>query len=118
MSRNRAGSFFARLRQKLFNWRINVEIHDRIFAHHRGERDYGYPFGNREQMKALTEQLDVQPLLDAIEEHIRNMPDAYGEAFRYIMHRDLHERFHTYERLARQGVEPKTCDPHYVATRA
>jgi len=67
-------------------------IHDRIFPHHLGEKDHGYSFRTREEMNAQTQELNVQLLLDAIERHIRNMPDAYGESFRHIMHRDLHER--------------------------
>jgi hypothetical protein len=107
--KNTAGSFFTRMRQKLFKWRINLEIHDRLFPHQLGEKDYGYPFSTSTEMNAQTEKLDVQPLLDTIEGYIRNMPDAYGESFRYIMHRDLHNRFaiqvdRTIERVALEAT--------------
>ena len=117
MTAKKSESFFARTRRKFFKWCINWEIHDRIFPHLNGEKDHGYPFTSDLEMNAQTAELDVQPLLDVIEHHIRNMPRAYGESFRYIMHRDLHERFRMYERVARKAVRPKTCDPRYVATR-
>jgi hypothetical protein len=116
MNKNTTGSFFARIRQKFFKWRIDREIFDRIFPHHRGEKDHGYSFDTREQMNAQTEELNVQPLLDDIEKHIHNMPDAYGESFRYIMYRELHERFRMYEQLARRRVR-RSCDSRFVATR-
>lgn len=116
MNRNTKLSFFARLRQKFFKWRFDREIFERIFTHHSGEKDYGYPFRTREEMNVLTTELDVQALLDTVEGQIRSMPDAYGESFRYLMHRDLYERLHVYEQLARRRVR-RPCDPRFVATR-
>jgi hypothetical protein len=116
MTRNSAGSFFARMRWKLFKLHISREIHDRIFPHLRQELDNGYPFQTQEQMNAQTEELDVQALFDTIEGQIRNMPKAYGTSFRYIMHCDLHERLRMYEQVARLAVHPKTCDPRLIAT--
>jgi len=117
MTRNSAESFFSRMRWKIFKLRISREIHDRIFPHLRQEQDNGYPFQTQEQMNAQTEELNVQSLLDTIEGQIRNMPRAYGASFRYIMHRDLQERLRMYKQVARLAVQPKTCDPHLVATR-
>ena len=108
-------SYLARIRQKLFDKRLNWEIFDRIFPHHRGEKNHGYPFVTREQMNAQTEELDVQNLLDGIESHIRNMPDAYGESFRHLMHRDLYERLNRYEQVARRRVR-RSCDSRFIAT--
>ena len=108
--------FFTQLRQKSFKKRIDREIFDRIFPHHRGEKNHGYPFRTREQMNAQTDALDVQSMFDDIERHIHNMPDAYGESFRHIMHRDLHERLSMYEQLAQRRVR-RQCDPRFVATR-
>jgi hypothetical protein len=105
------------MHRRLFEWRFEREIYNRVSSHLRDEGDYGYPFVSREEMKARTRELDVQPLLDAIEEHIRNMPAAYGESFRYIMHRDLRERFRLYERLARRRVQPNDIDSRLIATR-
>jgi hypothetical protein len=100
-----------------FETRINFEIHDQMFPHLLGEKDLGYPFNSDEQMDARTEQLDVQSLLDTIEVQIRNMPKSYGKCFRQILHRDLHERLRMYEQVARRAVQPKECDPRFVATR-
>ena len=116
MTKTTTGSFFARMRQKFFKRRIDREIFDRIMPHNQKEKDHGYAFNSPEEMKAQTEELDVQALLDAIERHIRNMPTAYGRAFRHIMHRDLHERLSRYEQLAQRRVR-RTCDPRLVATR-
>src|SRR5207237_849753 len=117
MKSNSAGSFFARMRQKLFNKCLNWEIFDRIFPHHQGEKNCGYPFRTRQQMNNQTNELDLESLLDTIEEHINNMPDAYGESFRYVMHRDLHARLSMYEQVARGRIR-RTCDPRFVARRS
>jgi len=79
--------------------------------------DYGYPFDSREEMRTQTEQLNPEQLLAQIEEHIQNMPTGYGEAFRYILHRDLHERLCNYQSLARRRIR-RPCDPRFIATRA
>ena len=110
--------YFAQQRQKALKTRVNHEIHERLFPHLLGEKDFGYSFSSDEEMNALTEKLDVQPLLDTVERHICNMPKSYGESFRHIMHRDLHERFRMYEQVARKAVQPKECDPRFVATHA
>jgi hypothetical protein len=112
-----AGSFFARMRQKFFDWRTNLEIFDRIMPHLQKEKDWGYSFGTEAEMDAQTEQLDAQALLDAIERHASNMPKGYGKAFRHVMHRDLHERLLRYEKVARRRVN-RTCDPRFVAVHA
>jgi hypothetical protein len=116
MITNTAKSFFTQMRRKFFDRRLNREIFDRIMPHLQGEKDHGYPFSTHEQMNAQTEALDVQVLLDTIERQISHMPEAYGESFRHIMHRDLHERFAMYERDAQRRVQ-RTCDPRLVATR-
>ena len=115
---NTNSSFVARMRRKFFNWRVDSEIHDRIFPHHRGEKDARYPFRNRKEMQQHTEELDVQQSLEAVERHIRHMPAAYGESFRYIVHRDLAKRLAEFEELAQRRVQPKEIDPRFVATHA
>jgi hypothetical protein len=112
------GSFFSRMRYKFFDWRINREIFVRMFPHLQREKDHGYSFNSHAEMEAQTEELDVQPILDQIEDHIRNMPKGYGRAFRLIVHRDLNERFRMFEKVARRRVQPKSVDPRFVATRA
>ena len=116
MPQNNTGSFFARVRQKLFNKRINREIFERIFPHHQGEKNHGYSFDTRQGMIAQTEQLGVQSLFHKIESHIGNMPEAYGESFRYLMHRDLQERLSVYEKVA-SGRIRRPCNPRFIATR-
>jgi hypothetical protein len=116
MTRNTTGSFFARLRQMLFQWRIEREIFERIMPHLQREGDHGYPFGTDEEMNVQTDELDVQCLLDTIEQHICNMPKAYGESFRHIMHRDLHEDFLMYEQVARRQIR-RSCDSRLIAKR-
>ena len=106
------------LRIKPFDRRVEHEIYERIFAHHRGEKDFGYPFRNRAEMQSQTEALAVEQTLEAIERNIEQMPAAYGEAFRYILHRDLQQRLVEFEALARRRVQPKEIDPRFVATRA
>ena len=116
MPQDNTGSFFVRIRQKLFSNRINWEIFERIFPHHRGEKNHGYSFDTRQEMIAQTEQLDMEGLLKKIERHIGNMPDAYGESFRYVMHRDLQQRLRMYEKVASCRVR-RPCDPRFIATR-
>lgn len=112
------GSFFGRVREKMFRDHVNHEIFERLFPHHRGDKNFGYPFKTFEEMQRLSQRLDVRPLLNQIEAHIKRMPSGYGEDFRYIMHRDLHERFRMYERLAQTRVQRCSCDPKHVASRA
>lgn len=106
------------LRIKPFDRRVEHEIYDRVFAHHRGEKNFGYPFRNRAEMQRQTEALDVEETLAKIERHIKQMPAAYGDAFRYILHRELSQRLAEFEALAKRRVRPKQVDPRFVATRA
>jgi hypothetical protein len=116
MSRNTSRSFFSGIRQKLFRRRIEQEIFDRIMPHLQRENNHGYPFNSDAEMRAQTQLLDPQPRLDIIERHIHNMPKAYREAFRHVMHRDLYERFCMYEDVARRHVR-RSCNSRLVATR-
>jgi hypothetical protein len=118
MTTETIGKFFANVRQKLFNRRIDREIYDRIFPHLEQEKDRGYPFDTDAEMNAQTEEFNVQALLDSIEWHAARMPKAYGESFRHIMHRDLHARLCRYAELATRRVQPETCDSRFVATHA
>ena len=115
MSSISVGSFFTRMRQKFFDWRINLEIFERIFPHTLGEKDCGYSFRNNAEMDSKTEELNAQELLDTIERHARNMPEGYGKAFRHIMHRDLNKRLLMFEKVARRRVS-RECDPRFIAT--
>ena len=119
-------SFFANIRLKLFVWRIDREIYDRIFLHLEKERDCGYPFNSDEELQKLCANRKFQhlPFVRDIELDITRMPKAYGEAFRYILYRDLEgrskmpsERMKMFQMLAKRRVKRK-CDPRFVAVRA
>jgi len=43
-------SFFAKIRQKLFNWRLEWEIYNQIFSHLNREKQHDYPFESREEL--------------------------------------------------------------------
>ena len=105
------------MRQKLFAFRVNREIFNRVMSHITKERDCGYTFETEEEMDAQTAQLDTQALLAAIEVQASNMPRCYGKSFRHIMHRDLHARLQMYEKVARRRVR-RPCDPRFVAEHA
>ncbi len=110
-------SFLANLQYKFLKWRVNREIYNRIMAHNRGNDCHDYPFMDREQMLKLTEMLDVQALLDDTEACIAQMPTGYGQAFRYIMHRNLCQQLLRYHQLAKWQARPRTVPAAY-ATKA
>ncbi len=112
--------FFAKLRLKRFDRRVNQEIFQKIFSHLNGEANHGYPFDSDDEMVRLHIRggLDAQIKLDMIERTAAKMPQAYGDAFRYIAYRDLNERMKMYLKIAERRMQPETCDPRLVATRA
>src|SRR5687767_12076026 len=112
-------SFFARVRQKLFEWRLEGEIYGRIFPHLEAERDHGYEFVSDEELRELIRVgcSDAQLDLEMIENEGQLMPKAYGEAFRYIFYRDVNRRLAMYRNIARRRVQ-QTRSPRFVATRA
>ena len=63
-------------------------------------------------MNELTASLDLHTLIDQIERQASEMPRAYRESFRYIMHRDLHHRINMYARLAQRRIPPRSRIPH------
>ena len=120
-------SFFANIRRRLFERRVECEIYGAIFPHIEQERDCGYPFDSEEEL--LEQCCDVEitslPFVRDIERDIKRMPRGYGQAFRYILYRDLktnpnmpRARIKMYRMLARERVYPTVCDPRFVATRA
>jgi len=112
--------FIANLRRKLFNWRINREIFQKIFPHLRQEANHGYPFKSDDELVRLQihSGLNAQMKFDMIERMAAKMPKAYSEAFRYVAYRDLNERMEMYLEVAKERIQPETCDPRFVATRA
>lgn len=104
----------------LFVWRVEHEIYRRIAPHIRNERDNKYQFKSREELRKhiQNDQKETAAYLAYIERGADGMGEAYGEAFRYIMYRDINERLSKYHRLMRRRTRPTTCDPRFVATRA
>ena len=85
--------FFAKIRRKQFNRRIENEIYQKIFAHLNGRANHGYPFDSDDKMIRLHIRNNLQAGLNLrrIGELAAKMPKAYGNAFRYIAYRDLNE---------------------------
>ena len=112
--------FFAKLRLKRFDRRVNQEIFQKIFSHLNGEANHGYPFDSNDEMVRLhiRNNLQVGLNLRRIGEMAGQMPKAYGDAFRYIAYRDLNERMKMYLEIAERRIQPETCDPRLVATHA
>jgi hypothetical protein len=118
-SMNTIKSFFAKIRQKLFDWRTNREIFHRISPHLHNEADHGYSFRSKDELA----ETHIRGCLDAginmrlIERTAAEMPKFYGDAFRHIAYRDLNERMQMYLELAESRLVPDV-DPRFVATRA
>ena len=112
--------FFASIRQKRFDRRVNREIFQQIFPHLNGEANHGYPFNSEEEFekRCLYAELDAKLHVELIEKRAARMPEAYGNAFRYIAYRDLNERMKMYLEIAERRVQPETCDPRFVARLA
>lgn len=115
MHNNTVGSLFRRLRQRFFRWRIDSEIFGRLLPHAQGEHDCGYTFKGMRQMARQTSELDSGELLALVEANIAQMPIAYRESFRYIMHRDLHRRITRYAILAQRRIPPRARVSDYWA---
>lgn len=111
-------SLFAFVRRKLFIWRVNTEIFERLFPHVHGEAAHGYPFRNRPELQKHTAQLGIPESLARIEQYIQQMPAAYGESFRYLLYRDLYTRLTEWEALAQSRRQPTGYDPRSVARPA
>jgi hypothetical protein len=111
-------SLFARWVRKSFNADLEAEIYGRLFPHLEHETNEGYPFINDAEMIAQTETLEGRQLLEGVERQIENMPDAYGQCFRYLMRKDIHERLQLYAALAKRRARPATIDPRFVAKHA
>ena len=113
-------SFFAKIRQQFFNWRVNREIFHKISPHLHKEADYGYPFSSKDEMadQHIHSGLDAQTKFDMIEKAAAKMPQYYADAFRYIAYRDLNERLKMYLEIAAERVQPKNCNPRLIAKRA
>ena len=113
---NSNSSFFARLRRKYFNWRLQREIFGGIFPHAGGESDEGYPFADYEDMVNLTDSFQIKKMLAEVESHAARLPTAYGKCFRYIMCRDIHQRLKMYADVAKRRAVPDAAKMPVVVT--
>ena len=112
--------FLEKVRQKLFEWRLEAEIYGRIFPHLKKQRDCGYSFSSEKEFKKVVMRghLDLHFDLPNLEAECEEMPDAYSKAFRLILYRDLNRRLKMYQTIACRRVQPKTVDPGCMATVA
>jgi hypothetical protein len=112
--------FFSNIRRKLLNWRVNREIYCKIFPHLNGRGNHGYPFNSEEEYEkaCLYAELNAKLHFELIEKRAARLPEAYGKAFRYIAYRDLDERMKKFLEIADKRIQPKTCDPRFVARHA
>jgi|ERR1700733_10120645 len=117
---NTIKSFFAKIRQKFFNWRINWEIFHRISPHLRDEANNGYSFRSKDEMVRLHIRGNLHASLNLrlIERTAAKMPKFQGDALRYIAYRDLNERMEMYLALAEESIQPDSCESHLVPARA
>jgi hypothetical protein len=111
--------FFASIRRKLFNRRVNREIFDNIFPHLNGHADNGYPFHSDHEMVRLHIRMNLQAGLNLrrIAEVAGRMPEAYGNAFRYIAYRDLNEFIERYLEIAEERIYDPTPEDHRLAAK-
>lgn len=112
---NYVSSFFARMARKSFGKRLNQEILDRLFPHLERESNEGYPFTSDTEMNAQTEALDVVAMFEDVERQVEKLPTAYGECFRYLMHKDIVERLQLYADAAQREIPPVRIEPRFVA---
>ena len=112
--------FVSNLRQKLFAWRIQREIYQKIFPQLNREADHGYPFDSQDELVKLHihGHLAAHGTLRLIEQAAGRMPRAEGDAFRYLAYRDLNERMARYLQLAEQREHPENCNPRFVTAHA
>ncbi len=94
---------------------VDFVIFHRIFPHLEREAVHGYEFNSDAELRAATAALDVGTLLDSIDAQIAHMPKAYGDAFRYIMHRDIQQRLTMYARLAQRRLPARERIPRFAA---
>ena len=101
--------FFSYVRLALFTWRLEWEIFQRIAPQIHQEKDCGYSFGSEEELleAAASGELEARSRLQIIERQAGYMGKSYGEAFRYVMYRDLNSRLLLYVKLAQWRVPPK-----------
>ena len=113
-------SLIARIRQQLFEIRLESEFYGGIAPHIRHEKQEEYPFSTREELAEASRRamIDAKAMIDGIDRLAGQLPKAYGHSFRYVACRDIMDRLAMYEMLGRRRVPPKHCDPRFVARPA
>jgi hypothetical protein len=110
------GKFVAFLRQTFFCTRLEREIYSRVAPHLNHERNCGYPFTTFEEIEAMAAQgkRELLERIEIIERQAEHMGKAYGDAFRYIMYRELNRRMLQYLNLAQWRIAPELRVPEYA----
>jgi hypothetical protein len=75
-------------------------------------RHCNYSFKNSdEELEKLAAfgGFDAQLNLDIIERRVKDLPETYGKAFRYIMYRDLNTRMKMYLEFVRERTPRKAA---------
>lgn len=113
---NAVRRFLAGIREDIFTIRIEREIYGRIFPHLEREKDCGYPFETDEEIfkRCIHDALDAKLFLNLVERQANAMGKAYGEAFRYIMYRDLNRRLRAYVKLVQHRVPAERSIAKYA----
>lgn len=112
--------FFANIRHARLKRRIEREIYHKIFPHLNKHANHGYPFSSDDEMVKLHLKgfFEASLTIDDINRAAAKMPRAEGDAFRYIVARDLTERMRMYLEFANEREYSNECDPQFVATAA
>jgi hypothetical protein len=110
------GKFIAFLARTLFCTRLEREIYGQVAPHLNRERDCGYPFASFDEIEAMAAQgkRELLERIELIERQAEHMGKAYGDAFRYIMYRDLNRRMLPYLNLAQWRIAPELRVPEYA----
>jgi len=108
--------FFRKIRQQFFEWRLDSEIYGQIFKQVNQEKEFDHPFDSREGLvkNMIRGELDAKLRMKILEEQGDQMPESYGEAFRYIMYRDLNERMLHYLKIAQRRIPPASRIPRFA----
>lgn len=61
---------------------------------------------------------DLRLKLERIENAVNEMPQAYGDGFRYILHQDIDARLQKYLELAERSRQPAVTNDCIIARHA
>jgi hypothetical protein len=102
--KQKIGKFIAKLRKRLLTKRVEREIYHKIFRHINRHGDFGYPFSSGEGLlkSRLEGFIQARKTLHDIDRAAGRMQEAEGNAFRYIVARDLNERMEMYMQFAHE----------------